>query len=146
MLRSQLHAVLDTQLPALINELDDSEWNAVVHAYWSGMLTLVHGPATAEGITERHERWGMERGQTNLDLAMDRYNNNVGRDIALGLPLRQRKYPGRHLAGALMVKVLQAEREGILMKIVGEELKPTSPVNNALPLDAIPSPHQFHQR
>ena len=93
MLRSQLHAVLDTQLPALIN-LDDSEWNAVVHAYWSGMLTLVHGPATAEGITERHERWGMERGQTNLDLAMDRYNNNVGRDIAPDCLCASENIPG----------------------------------------------------
>ena len=101
----------------------------------------------AEEITERHERWGMERGQSEHELAMDRYNNQVGRDIALGLPPRQRQSGGSRYAGiALLDKVFEAEREGILMKIVGEELKPTSPVNDVLPLDVIASPNQFHQR
>ena len=146
-LRSQVEAMGNTQLPGLVQRLDYYEWNAVVHAYWSGVLTIVHGPAMAEEITERHERWGMERGQSERELAMDRYNNQVGRDIALGLPLRQRKDGGSRYAGiALLDKVFEAEREGILMKIVGEELKPTSPVNDVLPLDVIASPNQFHQR
>ena len=117
--------------------LNDSESNAVLHAYWSGMLTLLHGPATAERITDRHERFGMERGQPIVERVMDVYNNEVGRDIANALPLLERNSLG------LLLKVLQAEREGILMKIVNGELKPTSPVNDALPLDAVASPDQF---
>ncbi len=144
-LRSQIYAgFIDTTGPSLIHGFDYQEWNAVAHAYWSGMLTIVHGPAMAEEITERHERMGMERGQTDLELAMDRYNNKVGRDIALGLPPRQRNNRGsRYEGAALLEKVLEAEREGILFMIVDGQLKPTSPVDNALPLDAIPSPDQF---
>ena len=147
-LRSQIDAMGSTAiLPDLVHGFDYYEWNAVVHAYWSGVLTIVHGPAMAEEITERHERWGMERGQSELERAMDRFNNEVGRDIALGLPLRQRQSGGSRYAGiALLDKVFEAEREGILMKIVGEELKPTSPVNNPIALDVVASPHQFGQR
>ena len=82
----------------------------------------------------------MERGQSKLDLAMDLYNNKVGRDIINNLP------EWGWNTNTLLVQVLQAEREGILMMIVDGELKPTSPVNNALPLDVIASPHQFRQR
>ncbi len=144
-LRSQIYAaVIDTTVPTLIHGFDYQEWNAVAHAYWSGMLTIVHGPAMAEEITERHERMGMERGQPIVERAMDRFNNKVGRDIALGLSPRQRNNRGsRYEGAALLEKVLEAEREGILMKIVNGELKPTSPVNYALPLDAVASPDQF---
>ena len=134
---SQIDAIITTQLPAVRYELNYSEWNAVLHGYWSGMLTLLYGPATAERITDRHEQFGMERGQPIVERVMDVYNNEVGRDIANALPLLERNSLG------LLLKVLQAEREGILMKIVNGELKPTSPVNYALPLDAVASPDQF---
>ncbi len=133
-------AKVDVRAVSVPLGLDEQEENAVLHAYWSALLANTYGPTKAEGITDEHEQWNMERGQSKLDLAMDLYNNKVGRDIINNLP------EWGWNTNTLLVQVLQAEREGILMMIVDGELKPTSPVNNALPLDVIASPHQFRQR
>ena len=136
----QAEAYGAARLAASKYALDQSEWNAVLHAYWSGTLTIDRGPAEAWRITYEYEQINMEEGQETIDLVMDTYNNQVGIDIASGLPLNQRNRSN------LMDRILQAEREGILWKIVGEQLKPTSPVKDVLPLDVIASPNQFHQR
>ena len=133
----QAEAKIDARLATIPLGLDEQEENAVLHAYWSGLLTLHYGPAVAESITDEHERYGDEHGQKIIDRVMDVYNNEVGRDIVGALPLWERSQT------VILIKVLQAERDGILMKIVDGELKPTSPVNNALPLDVVASPHQF---
>ena len=127
-------------LAASRHGLDQSESNAVLHAYWSGTLTLDRGPAEAWRITYEYELINMQEGQEIVDLVMDTYNNQVGIDIASGLPLNQRN------PSDLMDRILQAEREGILWKIVDGQLEPTSPVDNPIALDVIASPNQFRQR
>ena len=121
---SRLKGVVNELVNGLVNELDESEENAVKHAYWSALLTTTYGPAVAERITDEHERWNMENGQKDIDLVMDQYNNEVGRDIVSGSSWLE------YNQSVLLLKVLQAEREGILMKIVDGNLVRTSPVNN----------------
>ncbi len=134
---SQAEADIEARVLTGLSSLDESEGNAVKHAYWSGLLTLQYGPAWAKYFTDRHERYGDEHGQKKIDRVMDVYNNKVGRDIAIGLPFYQRDQ------FSLWARILQAESEGLLMKIVDGQLKPTSPVDYALPLDVVASPHQF---
>ena len=137
---SQGVADVEARVLTGLSSLDESEGNAVKHAYWSGLLTLQYGPAWAKYFTDRHERYGDEHGQKTIDRVMDLYNNKVGRDIAIGLPFYQRDQ------FSLWARVLQAESEGLLMKIEDGQLVPTSPVNNSLPLDVLPMPQLVHQR
>ena len=121
---------------------DESEQDAVRHAYWSGILTIQYGAKYAEHVTDRHERYGDEHGQKTIDRVMDLYNNEVGRDIAAELPW----YHGDYRYIQLMERILQAESEGLLMKIEDGQLVPTSPVNYSLPLLVQAMPQLVHQR
>ena len=122
--------------------LDEQEENAVLHAYWSALLANTYGPTKAEGISLT----SMNSGTWSVGKANSTWQwiCTITRSVGILLTI--------YLSGvgirtpSWSRPLLQAEREGILMMIVDGELKPTSPVNNALPLDVIASPHQFRQR
>ena len=76
----RVKAKVDVRAVSVPLGLDEQEENAVLHAYWSGLLANTYGPTKAERITDEHEQWNMERGQSKLDLVMDLYNNKVGRE------------------------------------------------------------------
>lgn len=64
----------------------DGHADAYRHAYWNAMLTQRFGPEWTENYTTAHERLGGENQNAATVEAMDLYNNEVGRRIAMVNP------------------------------------------------------------
>ncbi|WP_280382373.1 DUF6973 domain-containing protein [Nocardia wallacei] len=61
----------------------DGQGDAFRHAYWNALMTQKYGEDWTETFTTAHEKTG---GNTPQREAMDLYNNQVGRNVALANP------------------------------------------------------------
>lgn len=57
--------------------LHNGKGDAFRHCYWSALMTIHMGRATAAGFGDRHEE---SPGQPNIEYVMDQRNNAIGRD------------------------------------------------------------------
>ncbi|CAM05289.1 hypothetical protein A8924_6463 [Saccharopolyspora erythraea NRRL 2338] len=64
----------------------DGHADAFRHAYWNALLTQRFGADWTESYTTAHERLPQEQANASTVEAMDLYNNEVGRTIALAHP------------------------------------------------------------
>gem|GEM_PF-4051842 len=68
------------------SSLHNGKGDAFRHCYWSALMTIHMGRATAAGFGDRHE---MIDGNPNIERVMDQRNNAIGRDsvgISTGSP------------------------------------------------------------
>ncbi|WP_051023072.1 DUF6973 domain-containing protein [Nocardia pneumoniae] len=73
----------DTAKELYPNSVDDGQGDAFRHAYWNALMTQKYGEDWTKEYTTAHEKSG---GNTPQREAMDLYNNELGRKVALAHP------------------------------------------------------------
>ena len=102
----------------ILNQADESQANAVRHAYWNARGTSVAGGDVTQQYAYAHEQWNMRRGQAEIDLEMDLYNNAVGRKIG------GKRWTALSVAEPwpfVMYRTIREAEEGRLVKIVDDD-------------------------
>jgi hypothetical protein len=71
--------------PGRASNATDNDRDAFRHAYWNALMTLEFGEESAERVATAHEALPDETSHDTRAEAMDLYNNQVGREIAVSL-------------------------------------------------------------